>query len=75
MEKKKKIEGLDGETALVRNINFEENVPEVYHRIVQGLFHRFLWNLQDTLSISLTKYPANFMEIDQIDPEQCERKL
>jgi len=32
------IEGLDGKTALVKNFNFEENVPKVL-RSSQKLFH------------------------------------
>ena len=37
----KRIEGSDGRTALVKNFEFEENVPKVYHRSAQHLFHRF----------------------------------
>ena len=69
------IEGLDGKTALVKNFHFEENVPKVYHRSVQHLFDRFSRNLQDTLSVSHTNYPAKFMEIDEIDVEHCDSKL
>ena len=52
------IEGLDGETTLVKNFNFEENVPEVHYRSGQHLFHRFSWNLQDILLVSLTNHTA-----------------
>ena len=70
-----RIEGLDGKTALVKNFNFEENVSEVYHCSAQHLYHRFLWNLQDSLGVTLTKYLANFMKIDGIDAEHCNGKL
>ena len=69
------IVGLDGKIALVKSFNFEENVPKVYHHSVQHLFHRFSFScnlMQDTLSVSLTNYPANFMEIDGIDAEHCD---
>jgi len=35
-------------------------------------FHE-IW--QNTLSVSLTNYPANFIEIDEIDAEHCNGKL
>ena len=45
------------------------------HRSVQHLLPRFSWNLQGTLSVSVTNYPVNFMEIDEIDAEHCDGKL
>ena len=32
------IEGFDGGTAIVKNFNFEENVPNVYHGSAELLF-------------------------------------
>jgi len=58
-----------GKQTLVKNFNFEENVLKVYRRRVQHLY------LQDTSSVSLTNYAANFMEIDRIDAEHYDGKL
>jgi len=59
---------LDGKSALVKNFF------KPYHRSVQHLFHGFS-GLQDTSPVSLTNYPANFMEIDEIDAKHCDGKL
>jgi len=61
------IEGLDGKTTLVKNFNFEKNVTKVYNRNTLHL-------LQDSLSVTLTKYLAS-IKIDEMNAEHCDGKL
>jgi len=53
------IEGLYGKTTLVKNFNFDEYAPKVYHRSVQHPFHQFSCNLQDIL----TQRHSHFLQI------------
>jgi len=62
------IEWLDGRRTLVKNLNVEKDVTEVHHRNAQHL-------LQDCLSVTPTKYFANFMKIDEMNAEHYDCKL
>jgi len=55
---------------LVKNFNSEENVRE-FTIAMFSIYFIDLHEMQGTLSVSLTNYPANFMEIDGIDAEYC----
>ena len=66
---------MDGKTALVKNFNFEENVPKVYTVLSIYFidFHEIYRIVCEWHGRS--KYFANFMKIDEIDAEHCDGKL